>query len=300
MVAYIFPGQGAQYVGMSKDFYQSFPEAKNIFDCADKTIGFSLSNICFNGPSEELTRTQNCQPAILTASIAILEVLKKKINYLPKFSAGLSLGEYSALVAAGSMNFSDALVLVKKRAELMEEEAGKNPGSMAAILGLEKEILLGICKETDTQIANFNCPGQLVISGKKSGIEKAMKLSEEKGAKRAIPLEVSGGFHSILMHDAGLRLEKELEKIKITPAKIPVVSNVDAKPTVLVQEIKNKLQRQVESSVLWEDSVNFMIKEGVNKFFEIGPGKVLKGLIKKIDPSVEVVNIEKIEDLKNI
>ena len=301
MVAYLFAGQGAQSVGMGKDLYESFPQAKVIFDKADGVLGFSLSKLCFEGPQEELTQTQNCQPAILTLSIAAFEAFKLRItNYelqVTKFMAGLSLGEYSALVAAEALSFKDAVYLVRRRGEFMEEEARKIPGKMLSVIGLDLSTIKQICSQANTEIANMNCPGQIVISGGVKEIEEAQGLAKGRGAKMAMLLEVSGAFHSSFMKEAGLKLAKELEKIKISTPKHHIVSNVTAKPVNSADEIKDNLIKQVSSSVLWEDSMKLLLSKGVSNFIEFGPGKVLKGLMRRIDANAQVINIEKKEDV---
>lgn len=293
MVAFLFAGQGAQYVGMGKDLYESFPEAKAVFDKADGVLGFSLSELCFAGPQPELTKTVNCQPAILTMSVAAWEAFKPKANY----AAGLSLGEYSALVATGALSFEDAVYLVRRRGEFMEEEAHKKAGKMLSVIGLDSAAIKEVCSKAHTEIANLNCPGQIVISGGVKEIQDAQGLVKERGAKMAIPLEVGGAFHSSFMREAGLKLAKELEKVKINTPQYPVVSNVTAKPVNSADEIKDNLIKQVSSSVLWEDSMKFILSKNVNTFFEFGPGKVLKGLMRRIEPNAQVINIEKKEDI---
>ena len=303
MVGYLFAGQGAQYVGMGKDLYESFPESKAVFDKADKVLGFSISKLCFTGPQEELTQTKNCQPAILTMSIAAWEAFKSRTAYSVQrtaYTAGLSLGEYSALVAAEAISFEDAVYLVRRRGEFMEEEALKQPGKMLSLIGLNLEKVREICAKTNTQVANINCPGQIVISGQAQEIEKAIKLAEDAGVKKAILLEVSGAFHSSFMQGASLKLAKELDKIKMNKPKFSVISNVTAKAVTSRSEIETNLVEQVARSVLWEDSMKLILSKGISNFMEFGPGKVLKGLMRRIEPKAEVINIEKKEDITKL
>jgi [acyl-carrier-protein] S-malonyltransferase len=302
MTAFLFAGQGAQYVGMGRDLYEVFPKSKAIFDQADKVLGFSISRLCFTGPAEDLMRTQNCQPAILTISIAALEAFKAtKAKSLPavSFAAGLSLGEYSALVAAGAITFRDAVYLANKRGEFMEEEARKNPGTMLSIIGLDLDAVKQLCLQTHTEIANINCPGQVVISGGLKEIEQAKEAAQAQGVKQAIILEVSGAFHSSFMKKASLKLARELDKIKINVPSIPVVSNVTAKPVNSPEQIKDNLIKQVASSVLWEDSMKFILSKNIRNFIEFGPARVLKGLMRRIDENAQVVSIEKKDDIVN-
>jgi len=301
--ALLFAGQGAQYIGMGKDLYSTFPESKAVFDKADKVLGFSLSRLCFEGPHPELTQTQNCQPAILVTSIAAWEAFKSvnsQQSTVNSFAAGLSLGEYSALVAAGAITLEEAVYLVRKRGEFMEEEALKSPGSMASIIGLDLAAVKNICQETKAEIANINCPGQIVVSGGLKEIGLAAKLAEEQGAKRVILLEVSGAFHSSFMKGAALKLAGELDKIKINTPRIPLISNVTARPVTQPDQIKANLIKQITGSVLWEDSMEFLLSEGIKNFMEFGPGKVLRGLMRRIDEAAQVINIEKKEDIVNL
>ncbi|PIQ88569.1 MAG: [acyl-carrier-protein] S-malonyltransferase [Candidatus Omnitrophica bacterium CG11_big_fil_rev_8_21_14_0_20_42_13] len=299
MVAYIFPGQGAQYVGMGKDFYDNSSAARKVFNKADALLGFAISKLCFEGPQDLLARTDKAQLAILVTSVASLEAFRQKNSDIKAdFTAGLSLGEYSALVAAGALSFEDSLNLVKKRAGIMRGVSEKNPGKMLAVIGLDAAIIDKLCGEAGIEVANRNCPGQLVVTGRKEDIDKFYALASKEGAKRLIELEVSGAFHSRLMEEARLRLAEELKDIHFKlPSTISVVSNVTARPFSSTDEIRNNLALQVRSSVLWEDSMRYMLSFGVKSFFEIGPGKVLKGLARKIDSGLQVVSIEKMEDI---
>ena len=304
-IAFIFPGQGAQYIGMGKEFYEDFAPAKEIFNRASEALGFDLKELCFNGPESELKKTSICQPAILTVSIIALEALRSKFNekqiFKPSYCAGLSLGEYSALVACGVLTLEDALGLVKRRAELMSIAAKDNPGTMAAVLGLDKEKVKEISKEVDVEVANLNCPKQTVISGKVEGIHKAKDLALKAGARNVVILEVSGAFHSSLMKSILPKYKEELQNTNISVSKIPVVSNVTAREESTPEQIRQNLEAQIHSSVLWEDSIRYISsQEGVDTFFEIGPSKVLKGLLRRIDSNLKVYNIEKPQDLDNL
>lgn len=292
-IAFLFPGQGAQSVGMGKDLYENSPSARQTFDEADKALGFSLSRLCFEGPFEELTKTDICQPAVLTASIAALAAFRAlaPADLKPAYTAGLSLGEYSALVAGGIIGFRDAVHLVRKRGEFMEAAAQRNPGRMSCVLGLAPDAVKAVCRETQCEVANLNCPGQVVISGSNLSLEKAGALAMEKGAKRVIPLDVSGAFHSSFMNEASSKLRSEIEKVSFSVGQCPLISNVDAQEQTDPQVIKSNLIKQVNSATYWEASMRYLLQKGVDRFFEIGPGTVLKGLFKKIDPSVKVINI---------
>lgn len=286
---------------MGKDLYETFPESRSVFDKADNVLGFSLSKLCFEGSLEELTWTQNCQPAVLTASIAafkaFLSTPSSKLE-APNYAAGLSLGEYSALVAAEALSFEDAVMLTRIRGQLMEEEARKRPGKMAAVIGLDADRVKELCQQAGVEAANLNCPGQIVVSGGTEEIKKAEALAQEIGAKRVIVLETSGAFHSSYMQEAASKFAKELEKINISKPKIPVISNVTARAELSPEEIKENLTQQITSSVLWEDSMEFILSHGVRNFIEFGPGRVLKGLMRKIKPEAQVRTVEKSEDLQ--
>lgn len=298
-IAFVFPGQGSQTVGMGKDVFDQYASSTQIFENADQKLGFPLSQLIFEGPKEELTLTHNTQPALLTTSVALLEHFKQ-YDIKPDYVAGHSLGEYSALVAAGVISFEDAVYAVRKRGEYMQEAVPAGNGAMAAVLGLDREKLTAVTKEVteeghSVQLANLNCPGQIVISGTTKGVELASEKAKEAGAKRAIPLEVSGPFHSALMKPAAEKFTSILEGIELQNAKIPVIANVTANPIEQKDEIKDKLVEQLYSSVLWEDSVQKMMELGVDTFVEIGPGKVLAGLVKKIDRKVNIYSVYDLE-----
>jgi [acyl-carrier-protein] S-malonyltransferase len=297
--AYIFPGQGSQYVGMGKDLYDQFPAAKAMFDEADTALGISLSSIMFNGPEEELKQTKNTQPAIFVHSVVTWNLLKPNDAAMV---SGHSLGEYSALVAAGAISFIDAVKLVRLRGELMQKAGEENPGTMAAVVGLDADVVQQICSDAASagivQTANFNSPGQIVISGSIAGVRKAMELAKGKGAKLVKELVVSGAFHSPLMESARDGLKQALDAIAFNDAAIPVFANVTAAPVVKADEIKRLLFEQVTSPVRWEASVVAMAAAGATKFVEVGPGKVLQGLVKRTVASADVGGIEKSVDLK--
>lgn len=294
-IAFVFPGQGSQSVGMGKDLAEKYTEVMAYFKKADETLHSPLSHLIFEGPKEELTLTVNTQPALLTTSIAILDFFQKS-GVKADFVAGHSLGEYTALVAAGVLRFEDGVYAVRKRGEFMENAVPNGEGSMSAVLGLDREKLSTVTEEvtesgSPVALANLNCPGQIVISGSKSGVEQASVRAKEAGAKRVLPLEVSGPFHSPLMKPAASQLREVLDAIEMSDASIPVVANVTAEPVTSAAEIKDKLIEQLYSPVLWEDSVQKMIALGVDTFIEIGPGKVLTGLIKKIDKTVTTYSV---------
>lgn len=303
-IALVFPGQGSQFVGMGKELAAQSKAARDIFDMADAALGFSLSTLCFDGPEEELRLTANTQPAILTTSVALLAALKEKQAVInAAYVAGHSLGEYSALVAAEAMLFEDAVKTVRARGQFMEEAVPAGQGAMAAVLGMEREKLHAVCEEVSAagfpvQLANLNCPGQIVISGSAEGVKQAGEKAKEAGAKRVLPLNVSGPFHSSLMKPAAEKLKQVLADITVRDAAIPVVTNVSARPVTAAAEITHSLIEQVASPVLWEDTIEWMVKEDVTTFVEVGPGKVLAGLIKKIAPAD--VRIHSVQDAESL
>ena len=297
-VAYIFPGQGAQYIGMGKDLYSSYPEAKKVFDEANDILGFDIRKLCFEGPLEELSQTENSQPAIMVHAIAALRVMEKyKKDFKPICTFGLSVGEYIAFVASGAVSFPDGLMLLRKRAMFMQEASRINPGKMAAIIGLDMDKVDDVCRASGAEVANLNCPGQVVVSGSNSAIEKVSTLATEKGATKAVVLNVSGGFHSSLMEPAVEKLRKELDNIKINKPSIPMICNVLPKFESDPDLIRENLLTQLTHKTLWEDSVRFAAKSGINTFFEIGPGKVLKNLLRRIDRKLKVENFDTSGDI---
>src|SRR5882672_4155319 len=294
-VAFVFPGQASQYPGMGKELAGKYPAAKAVFDEADKALGFSISKICFAGAEDELKLTANTQPAILTCSVAVYRVLAEK-GLTPDFVAGHSLGEYSALVAAGALKFSDAVRLVRKRGTYMQEAVPAGVGAMAAIMGLSPAVVADACKRAAAgeicSAANLNSPEQTVISGHAAAVKRATEIASQLGAKRAVMLPVSAPFHSALMMPAQEKLAKDLEGVHFSDLRFPLVTNVDADTIEKGEEARNALIRQVSAAVLWEGSVRLMVDEGVNTFVEIGPGRVLTGLLRQIERSVATLNIE--------
>lgn len=297
--AFLFPGQGSQYIGMAKDLFEKSVEAKEMIKTADDVLGVNLSYIMFNGPEEQLKQTEYTQPAIFLHSVVLASLIR---TLQPEASAGHSLGEYSALVSANAIQFYDAIKLVRERGRAMQQAGIDNPGTLAAIVGLEPQKVIEICKEASAvgivQCANFNSPGQIVISGSIDGVRKAMELCKANGAKLVKELVVSGAFHSPLMQSAKDTL---LDVLVFTPfydARFPVYANVSAKPVIKKDEIKNLLHEQVTSPVRWEETITNMIADGFDEFYEIGPGKVLQGLVKRINPDVKLFGIDKYEDLE--
>ena len=301
MAALVFPGQGSQFVGMGKDLYNDFSVCKNIFDLANQLLGIDLKKICFEGPEELLKQTENTQPALFVHSLAIFEVIKEYYKNI-ECAAGHSLGEYSALTAAGVFNFEDGLKIVRLRGKLMQESGNQNPGTMAAIVGLSTEKIIEICnslKDTGVvQPANFNSPGQIVISGDLNAVRKAIELAKQNGAKLAKELVVSGAFHSPLMNHAYENIARELEKMNMSEPKFPVYSNVTGDKFQSIEQIRTLLIEQIVSPVRWQQIIEKMIENGITTFIEIGAGKVLTGLIKRINPNVNVINIGTSEELK--
>ncbi|HSY30529.1 MAG TPA: ACP S-malonyltransferase [Verrucomicrobiae bacterium] len=294
-VAFVFPGQASQYPGMGKELAEMYPSAKAVFDEADKALGLSISKMCFEGSEDDLKLTANTQPAILTCSIATYRVLEEK-GLAPDFVAGHSLGEYSALVAAGSLKFADAVRLVRKRGSYMQEAVPAGKGAMAAIMGLSPAVVSDVCKRAaQGQVcapANLNSPDQTVISGDADAIKRAVELASQAGAKRATILPVSAPFHSALMMPAQEKLEHELKKTHFDKLRVPLVTNVDADTIETGEQAREALVRQVTAAVHWEESVRMLIEEGVNTFVEVGPGKVLTGLLRQIERSVATLNVE--------
>ena len=301
--AFLFPGQGSQYVGMGKDLKQNFKVAADVFAEADEALHEDLSKLCFEGPEDDLKLTRNTQPAILTVSIAALRVLQQETGLVPAMTAGHSLGEYSALVASGALQFTDAVAIVRKRGTFMQEAVPVGVGGMAAVLGMETEVLEQICKESAegqaVSPANYNCPGQIVISGHMEAVKRAAARAEAAGAKKVVMLPVSAPFHSSLMKPAAEKLAKALEPVTVQDLKIPVLSNVEADFYPSKNQVKRLLTEQVDHPVRWIEEMEKMVREGVDKCVEIGPGKVLNGLVRKISRETAMQSIENPDSIKD-
>lgn len=298
-IAFVFPGQGAQYTGMGKDFYENFDRAKEVFAVANEVSGMSMEELIFQ-ENENLHITKYTQIAMLTVEIAILKVLQEK-GIHSEVNAGLSLGEYGALVASGVLSVHDALEVVVKRGAYMQE-AVPTGGAMTAVMGLSNDVIEKVCGETEgiVSVANYNCPGQTVITGEEDAVNRAAESLKEAGAKRCIPLKVSGPFHSKMLEEAGKKLEQELEKVEIQEIDVPYITNVTADYVTDKNQVKSLLERQISSSVCWQQSVERMVQDGVDTFIEIGPKKTLTGFLKKIAPEAKGYNVETIADLEKL
>ena len=297
--ALLFAGQGAQVVGMGRDLAEKFPSARAWFDRANAALGYDLTSVCFNGPDSELTKTEHAQPGIFLVSWVAFQLLKEQVPNL-KFeaTAGLSLGEFTALTAAGALSFEDGLRVVRQRGKFMQEACETTKGGMAAVIGLDEAPTREVCAQAGVVLANLNCPGQLVISGAEEKIIAACDLAKAKGARKAIPLPVAGAYHSPLMAGAQPKLQAELAKVKITSPSVPVISNVTAHPHGAPDQISARLVEQVTSSVLWETSMRLLLAQGFTRFIELGPGAALSGFMKRIDKSAQMLNVADVASLE--
>jgi [acyl-carrier-protein] S-malonyltransferase len=304
MIAFLFPGQGSQFAGMGKDLADNFPIARQVFEEANDALGFDLASICYNGPEDELKLTANTQPAILTMSLAALRVLEAESGLKADLAAGHSLGEYSALVCAGAIRFADAVCTVRQRGIFMQEAVPVGTGAMAAILGLDLPVLEAVCREAAAgQVvspANFNSPGQVVIAGHAEAVSRAIELAKQKGAKRALPLPVSAPFHCALMIPAGERLAAVLSDVAFSEMGLPVVSNVEAAANQDASRLRELLVKQVSAPVRWEETITCMANLGVDRYVEIGPGKVLSGLVKRMVKDCTIQNVQNMDDISSL
>ena len=301
-VAYIFPGQGSQWAGMGRDLYDNFDSAKAVFDQADEVLGFPLSGLCFEGPEDELRQTINAQPALVVVSYACLQAAREASHNLPPpaFVAGHSLGEYTALAVAGVLDFATTVYLARERGRLMHEAWLIRPGGMTAIIGFDEALLAEVCRQTDTQIANINCPGQLVIGGTQENLTQAMDLVKAKGAYRTIPVPVSAAFHTSLMQPAVDAITEIITKTSFNEPVIPIIANTTAQPLTTAESVRTELLRQLCNCVQWQRSIEYMVNEGVSTFIEIGPGKVLTGFTKRINKDVKTLNIGDVQAITEI
>ena len=294
----LFAGQGAQSVGMGKDLAEQSPVARQWFDRANAALGFDLANVCFAGPEAELTKTENAQPGIYLVGWIAFELLKERVPSLQfHAAAGLSLGEFTALAAAGVLAFEDGLKVVRQRGQFMQEACDTTKGGMAAVLGLDEAKTREVCSEAGVELANLNCPGQIVISGPSEKLDRACELAKTKGAKRAVLLPVAGAYHSTLMAGARARLDAVLKGVTLRAVQVPVISNVTAQPHGAPAEIHQRMVEQVTSSVRWEDSMRYLLGQGFTRFIELGPGKALSGFMKRIDASAQVLTAADVSTL---
>jgi [acyl-carrier-protein] S-malonyltransferase len=297
--ALIFAGQGAQAVGMGKDLAETFPTARTWFERANSALGYDLASVCFTGPEGELTKTENAQPGIFLVSWVAFQLLREQVPDLSfEATAGLSLGEFTALTAAGALDFESGLKVVRQRGQYMQEACEVTKGGMAAVIGLDETVTREVCSAAGVELANLNCPGQLVISGEAERIAQACELAKAKGARKAMPLTVAGAYHSKLMASAQPKLQVALAQVKLQDAKVPVISNVTAKPHGTVVDIQMRLVDQVTSSVRWEESMRYLLSQGFTRFIELGPGKALSGFMKRIDGNARMLNVADVPSLE--